>query len=61
MMIKLMDGNVFDTPIPVYYIEDATELTDIPAEAPAGTIVECNASDGFTLYMKNSLGEFNEL
>lgn len=60
-MKLLMQGNTFDAPIPVYYIEDETELTDIPANAPAGTIVECNASTGFKLFMRNEAGEFNEL
>jgi hypothetical protein len=47
--------------MPEYYIESATELADIPDNAPAGTIVQCNASDGFTVYMKNEAGDFNEL
>lgn len=44
-----------------YYIESEEELADIPINAPAGTIAERNASDGFTAYMKNEAGNFNEL
>lgn len=44
-----------------YYIESEEELADIPINAPAGTIAECNASDGFTAYMKNEAGEWNQL
>ena len=61
MMFKLYDGDTPDRNIPTYYIEDETELTSIPADAPPGTIVECNASTGFKMFMKNSAGEFNEL
>ena len=61
-MVKLISTNgVYDSPIPTYYIEDENDLTNIPAEAPAGTIVECNASGGFKLFMKDSQGNFNEL
>ena len=61
MMFKIADGNTPDTNIPTFYIEDETELNDIPSDAPAGTIVECNASGGFKLFMKDSQGNFNEL
>lgn len=61
MVMLLMEGNTYDTNIPTYYIEDENELTSIPANAPVGTIVECNASTGFKMFMKNSAGEFNEL
>ena len=47
--------------MPEYYIESAEELANIPENAPAGTIVLCNASDGLAVYMKNEAGEFNEL
>ena len=61
MVFKILDGNVYDTNIPTYYIEDETELSSIPSDVPAGTIVECNASGGFKLFMKDSQGNFNEL
>jgi hypothetical protein len=60
-MFLIKDGAAYDTPIKTYYVESEAELTDIPAEAPAGTIVEVNASTGFKVFMKNSQGEFNEL
>ena len=47
--------------MPSYYIEDESELTNIPQDAPAGTIAECNASGGFKVFMKNEAGEWNEL
>lgn len=47
--------------MPEYYIEDPSELVQIPNNAPAGTTVQCNADDGFTVYMKNEAGDFNEL
>ena len=34
-----------------YYIEDTSELANIPQNAPAGTIVQCNANDGFKILM----------
>lgn len=46
---------------PVYYIESATELSTIPENAPASTIVWCNASSGFTVYMKTEAGTWEEL
>lgn len=47
--------------MPDYYIEDESELQDIPVNAPAGTIVQCNESNDFKVYMKQENGEFNEL
>lgn len=46
---------------PDYYIESASELDNIPANAPSGTIVLCNASAGFKVYMKTEAGTWNEL
>lgn len=60
-MFKIKDGSTFDTNIPVYYIEEETELTDIPADAPTGTLVFCNGDEESKMYMKNSSGDFNEL
>lgn len=60
-MFLIMDGAVYDTPIKTYYVESEAELTDIPDEAPAGTIVEVNAATGFKVFMKDSQGNFNEL
>lgn len=47
--------------MPEYYIEDESELAQIPVNAPAGTIIQCNASGNFTVYMKTEAGDFNEL
>ena len=55
MKILLKNG------MPDYYIEDESELQDIPVNAPAGTIVQCNKSNDFKVYMKQENGEFNEL
>lgn len=46
---------------PDYYIESESELNEIPKDAPASTIVWCNAEDGFTVYMKNEAGTWNQL
>lgn len=46
---------------PVWYIEDESELADLPSNLPMGTVVWCNSDDGFKVYMKNSNDEFNEL
>jgi hypothetical protein len=47
--------------MPEYYIESESELSSIPVDAPAGTIVQCNESNDFKVYMKQENGEFNEL
>lgn len=60
-MKKLMDGNVYDTPIPTYYVESESELSNIPSEAPGGTLVQVNATTGFKVFMKMDDGTFNEL
>lgn len=59
--ILLKEGNTFNVPIQTYYIESSGELANIPSEAPAGTIAECNASSGFSIYMKNTSGNWNAL
>ena len=60
-MILIKDGNTYNTPVPTYYIESSGELANIPSEAPAGTIAECNASGGFSIYMKNTSGDWNAI
>jgi hypothetical protein len=52
---------IIDDDNPKYYVESEEELANIPANAPASTIAECNASDGFKVYMKNEAGEWNQL
>ncbi len=46
---------------PEYYIESYEELVNIPENAPAGTIAQCNSDDGFKVYMKNEAGDWNQL
>lgn len=60
-MKKLLDGNTFDDNIQTYYIEDSSELSSIPADAPSGTIVVQNKSGAFKIYMKTDAGTFNEI
>ena len=60
-MKLIKEGNVYDFPVPTFYVESVDELANIPEEAPAGTIVEVNAASGFKVFMKNSQGTFNEL
>ena len=61
-MFLIMDGTVCDTPVKTYYVESESEFTnEVLQDAPAGTIVEVNASTGFKVFMKDSQGNFNEL
>jgi hypothetical protein len=46
---------------PEYYIESEAELAEIPENAPASTIAQCNSDDGFKVYMKNEAGDWNQL
>jgi len=59
--MKPLVRNAYEAKMPSYYIEDENELTNIPQDAPAGTIAECNASGGFKVFMKNEAFEWNEL
>ena len=59
--MRILVRNAYEAKMPSYYIEDESELTNIPSNAPAGTIAECNANDGFKVYMKNEAGDWNEL
>lgn len=59
--MKPLVRNAYEAKMPSYYIEDENELNNIPINAPAGTIVECNASSGFKVFMKNEAGNWNEL
>lgn len=60
-MILINEGNTYNIPLQTYYIEDESELLNIPENAPAGTLVECNGTDEFKVFMKNTEGVFNEL
>ena len=72
-MILLQEGHLYDFPLRTYYIESVDELAQIPANVPAGTIVECNiknpsapvgalSSKGdFKVFMKLTDGTWNEL
>lgn len=59
--MKPLVRNAYEAKMPSYYIESASELDDIPVDAPSGTIAECNSSNGFTVYMKMENGTWNEL
>lgn len=59
--MKILVRNSYDKEFPSYYIEDEAELANIPENAPSGTIIECNATSGFKVFMKHSSGVFNEL
>lgn len=60
-MILIQEGNAYNVPVPTYYVESESEIADIPASAPPGTIVEINSSEGFKIKMKTSTGTWNEL
>lgn len=60
-MYKIQDGNVYNVPVPTYYVESDDELSTIPANAPAGTIVEVNELDNFHAVMKMNDGTWNQL
>ena len=59
--MKPIVRNAYEAKMPSYYIEDESELSDIPNGAPAGTIAECNDVSGFKVYMKTENGTWNEL
>jgi len=42
-------------------VESDSEISQIPSDAPAGTIVEVNESGNFHVKMKMSSGEWNIL
>lgn len=60
-MYKIQDGNVYNVPVPTYYVESDAEIAEIPEKAPAGTIVEVNESGNFHVKMKMNDGTWNEL
>lgn len=61
MIFKIQDGSSYNVPIPTYYVESDAEIADIPANAPAGTMVEVNETGNFHVKMKRSDGTWNSL
>ncbi len=61
MLYKMLDGSFYNMQVPTYYAEDESELSDIPANAPAGTLVEINEEGNFHVVMKMQNGTWNEL
>lgn len=60
-MYKMMNGNSYNVPVPTFYVESDAEIATIPANVPAGTIVEVNESGNFHVKMKMEDGTWNEL
>lgn len=60
-MYKMQDGNVYNVPVPTYYVESDEEIAEIPDSAPAGTLVEVNEVGNFHVKMKMKNGQWNEL
>jgi len=60
-MILIQEGNTYNIPLRTYYVESDSEIANIPANAPAGTIVEVNESGNFHVKMKMTDGTWNQL
>lgn len=60
-MKLIIEGNTYNIPLQTYYVESDSEISQIPSDAPAGTIVEVNESGNFHVKMKMSSGEWNTL
>ena len=60
-MFEISWGNQYNVPIKVYYIEDDTEVSSIPADAPVGSIALVNEAQNFHALMKNKAGNWNTL
>lgn len=60
MEFLIKEGNYFNVPVKVYYIEDATDTSNLPDDAPAGSIALANDStNGFAVLMKDSTDTWN--
>ena len=55
----LQYGSFFNVPIETYYIEDDTEVSNIPDTAPIGSIAFVNESNNFHALMKQRSGDWN--
>lgn len=54
--ILLLQGNTYDGPVAVWYVEDTDDLEDIPENAPLGSVAQVLATNGLSHYMKRSTG-----
>ena len=61
-MFLIKEGNFFNVPVKVYYIEDSTDTSVLPNDAPVGSIALVNDSiNGFAVLMKDSSDSWNEV
>ena len=61
-MFLIKEGNYFNVPVKVYYIEDSTDTSVLPDNAPVGSIAIANDStNGFAILMKDSNDSWNEV
>lgn len=62
MTFLIKEGNYFNVPVKVYYTEDASDTSNLPDDAPVGSIALANDStNGFTVLMKDSNDSWNEV
>lgn len=61
-MVKLLNPHSMTSPIAEeWFCESESELSEIPVSAPPGSIAEILTSEGLTIKMKNSQGEWIEI
>ena len=59
--ILLQYGDYFNIPIHTYVIEDDADVSNIPADAPVGSIALVNETGNFHSLMKQSSGSWNKM
>ena len=61
-MFLIKEGNHYNGPVQLYYIESASDTSDIPDTAPVGSVALVNDStDGFSVAMKDSNDTWNTI
>ena len=61
-MFLIKEGNFFNVPVKVYYIEESTDTSVLTNDEPVGSIALANDStNGFAVLMKDSSDSWNEV
>lgn len=60
-MFEISAGNFYNVPIKVYYIEDDSETSSIPQDAPVGSMAIVNKANDFHILMLDSNGNWNSI
>lgn len=58
MYILLKTGETTEVPVKEYYVESEEEIAEIPENAPVGSRALILTSNGLTVKMKNSKGQW---